>query len=216
MVDPYDILNRWHCRRLAPRLVDFAEGALDMPARARVERHVETCARCTEALAALRDVPDALRDSAVTRSEDFWQQQRQDIMRAIRHQAPKASPRPLRPPAAAWRGGLVAVATALLAVAGYRVLLRSHAPLPKVSKHASVASVDDLETETMVALSELVSTLAPQSELMPAGRELDAQLADDIARSPWIESPETDDALANDLDDAEWERRDDLSSGRAG
>ena len=173
------------------------------------------CVRCREALAALRDVPKALQASAVVRDENFWRRQRQEIMRAIRITTP--APRRALSPAAVWRGGLVAVATALLAVASYRMLPHGKAPMRPVAQRPSPQHVDDLETDTVAALSEIFSAWAPESELMPGGREIDEELAGDLAGSGWLAPPSASDEIAvNDLDDHELDRLDDLIGARSG
>ena len=214
MADLADIVSRWRCRRYAARLVDLADETLAAPLRERVERHVQTCDRCREALDDLRDVPNLLRETAATPGEAFWQRQRRDIMRAIRNAEPATVPRQRALPVAAWRGGLVAVATALLAVASYRILQPRPAP-PLASRHAGASSIDDLEGDAMVALSELISNWEPRSELLPAGREIDPELADQLSRSAWLESASANDALAGDLDETEWDQIDELPEDRA-
>jgi anti-sigma factor RsiW len=74
----------WRCWRLRPGLVDFAEGALAEPARARIERHLSTCARCAEAVLALREVPAEIRRRAPAEPpEEFWVRQRGAVLEAI-------------------------------------------------------------------------------------------------------------------------------------
>jgi anti-sigma factor RsiW len=51
------------CARAEELLPDLHEGALDDTARAEVRRHLAACARCTELLAAVGEVMEALRSS---------------------------------------------------------------------------------------------------------------------------------------------------------
>jgi len=83
MVDIGTMIAAWRCRRWDAVLVDYADGALEADVRAQVERHLQTCQRCTAALAALTGVSAALREAPVARHESFWIAQRQATMRSI-------------------------------------------------------------------------------------------------------------------------------------
>jgi hypothetical protein len=77
------MIAAWRCRRWNAALVDYADGSLEADARAHVEHHLVTCARCTAALASLTGVAALLRDAPVARDEAFWIAQRQATMRSI-------------------------------------------------------------------------------------------------------------------------------------
>jgi hypothetical protein len=196
-----DILSRWRCRRLAARLVDFADGTLDSPAQAHVERHVARCQRCAGVVAALRAAPDIIARADIDPGEAFWRHQRRGIMRTIRTQ-PAATRRARRVPAFAWQTGLVAVATSVIAVIGYRTFRQ-----PEQSRHVAVESLDTLDTESVVALSDLWSAIAPPGELLSAGRETDDDVIGAVANAAWM-APEGFDSepqladLSNDELDA--------------
>jgi Putative zinc-finger len=88
----------WRCSRLRPGLVDFAAGILAEPSRARIERHLSTCARCAEAVVDLREVPGEIRRLAPAEpSEEFWAHQRRAILDTIDGQ-----PLAVKRAAAAW------------------------------------------------------------------------------------------------------------------
>jgi len=95
----------WECYRLRAAIVDFADGALEEPARASVERHLADCSACSLAVLELREVPAELRRRLATEpSEAFFAAQRDAILRAVERSAP------LPVPAAAERDSRLALA----------------------------------------------------------------------------------------------------------
>jgi anti-sigma factor RsiW len=159
----------WTCRRLRGRLVDLASGALPAAERTPVELHVAGCARCRDELAALREVPVLLgSDESSELGEEFWQDQRQAIMRTVRDLPSPAHTRrwwlPVdripsggRRPWVTWAPALVA-ATAVLAVVTLRPEMPWQAP-------ATPAQVDRLDDPALLSLSDLAGDSIPDPGL---------------------------------------------------
>jgi len=156
----------WTCRRLRARLVDVASGSVTGAERREVESHLATCTACSEALAALREVPPLVRVPAGSLpAEEFWQGQRRAIMQAIQGvPAPAAAPRSPsrdvtgRPRWLTWAPALAA-ATAVLAV----VALRPAVPW-RAQPMVPAADVDGLDDPTLLSLSDLAGVSAPDVE----------------------------------------------------
>lgn len=163
MADLGALIRDWRCRRLAAALVDYGEGTLAPAVRARVARHLEDCARCAEAVAALRDVPRALRGAPVARDEAFWSAQRQRVMQAIR--SADVSPEPTPQRGVDWRMALPVAAAAAIALAGYLSLRPPSAP--------GEVALDALPPEDLAALVEVgggvVAPEDPLPEVRPTG-----------------------------------------------
>jgi len=147
----------WTCRRLRGRLVDLASGSLPAAEQTPVEVHVAGCARCRDALAALREVPALLEDESDI-GEEFWREQRQAIMRTVRDLPPPERtrrwwlpvdrvPSAARRPWVTWAPALVAV-TAVLAM----VTLRPEMPWRTPE---TPAQVDRLDDPALLSLSDL-------------------------------------------------------------
>ena len=142
-------MMRWRCRRFRPALVDLAGGALTRRGAARLERHLSRCQRCAGELAVLRSLPVTLRALPVPDpGDDFWDQQRQAIRRAVR-QVPNP-PQPLglrfRPPLVAW----VAAGALAVAIIGVHVSER-FSTVPDVSGVAGTLDDQMLHDVTEVA-----------------------------------------------------------------
>lgn len=158
MADVGTMMRAWRCRRLAPALVDYADGALTPAARARVEHHLAGCARCAETVAALSEVPAALREPAPARDDAFWAAQRQRVMQAIDS---GERPAPARAPLVGfdWRLALPVAAAAAIALAGYLSLRAPQTP--------GEVALDALPPEDLAALVEVAGGLiGPQQELL--------------------------------------------------
>ncbi|MGH7857172.1 MAG: anti-sigma factor family protein [Candidatus Binatia bacterium] len=163
-----DMLERWRCRRFRARLVDLADGMLGADERRRVEGHVEGCARCADEIEALQSVPALLRKTVAERDEAEWARQRREIMGLIRGEAaPRwtAPPALLRDPA---RRGIppsavfAAAMAAVIAIVGYARFQATFRPSIQLTGTAAPVPNDiaALETETVVALDEVVEVIA--------------------------------------------------------
>lgn len=77
-------MTSWSCHRLRADLVDFADGKLDEPRRARLEHHVASCSECADMVLELREMPGQLRRLAsADPPAEFWKDQRASILAAI-------------------------------------------------------------------------------------------------------------------------------------
>ena len=149
------------CARLRAALVDFADGSLEEPERASMERHVSRCADCADTVLALREVPDELaRRVRPAPDERFFSEQRRRIGEAIdRGVIVDVRSRPTRRPrpAAWWR-----LAPALAAAAAlFLVLERSPttAPEPSAQTSAAVPAQHARSGESLAAFVEEPSPL---------------------------------------------------------
>jgi hypothetical protein len=160
------VVTTWQCHRLAAALVDYVEGTLDDWRRARVEQHLATCADCTAAVSALREVPPALR---------AWPEPAQDAaallaqrisIRAAIAAAPPPHPGRLRgwletgwtwP---AWRLPAAAVASGLLSI----VLVYSFV-VPRVRHVGAIGALDDA---TLVEVQDVTHALSPHGDWFPS------------------------------------------------
>ncbi len=152
------------CWRLRPALVDLAVGTIDAAEAARVESHVAECDACRADLAAMRGVPSELRDADLPEpSQEFWQRQRDAIMRRIQAAAPlPATPRTSlgRP----WQ--LVGmVATMLIAFTATRLML-----VPRVP--SGPHSIERLDDDALNHLHELLPVITPASTIEDADSDL--------------------------------------------
>ena len=105
--------NERNCDACAPLIDDFADGALDVAARDRFERHLSTCPHCQRVaadLSKIRQVAGAL--PARSPRADAWQR----IARELSRELPSTQPTPA-PARTAWRVWLAAAAVIVLAVA---------------------------------------------------------------------------------------------------
>jgi anti-sigma factor RsiW len=174
------------CMWLRAAIVDFADGMLDEPARARVERHVSKCSDCADAVLALRETPAELTRLARTaHDEQFWVEQRRRIAEAIERgsvaQRFSVSRRPGggsrhgpstgsgRSPRAAiwWRAvpALGAAAVVALVIGRSRVSTTTPAPLsvasvPAESAPAAAAASSVTAEDTLTAFVEEPAALA--------------------------------------------------------
>lgn len=188
------LLTRWRCRRLRARLVDLAEGVA-FAGSERVERHAAGCAECGAALAALREVPAALRAApADGRDDAFWERQRQGILRAA-FDSPAPPAAPFRQTFGDWRTSAAATlaAAALLLLA----LRLPHTPVP-FGPEAGAADAARLDAEDLAAA---LTSIAPGTDLL-AGDDVPLSLADEA-------DPSQPSAL-HDFDDDELEALTDL------
>ena len=150
------------CARLRAALVDFADGSLEEPERASMERHVSRCADCAEAVLALREVPAELaRRVRPAPDERFFSEQRRSIGEAIDRGVVVAVPsRPTRRPrpAAWWRAAPALAAAAAL----FLVLERTPttAPEPPARPVAAVPARHARPGESLTAFVEEPSPLA--------------------------------------------------------
>jgi len=165
-------MTSWQCRRQRAALVDYAAGGLVDAAQASVERHLVQCGACREAVATLQQLPAQLGELELADpGEEFWLQQRQAIMRAVRN-----VPEPRRGFGAwfgskwdqshvAWRLPLAATASLFLALSIYRFgLVGRH--VTKITSPPAVSSLDD---ESLVELRDVVSVVAPRDESVANG-----------------------------------------------
>lgn len=157
----------WQCLRLRAELVDFADGTLGEPYRRRVERHVASCARCSEAVLDLREARGRLeRMAPADRPQEFWIRQREAILRAIAESpAPAGSATAVASSGAKrWSAPLALAASAALALLVSRwwspaadstplaepSLAQSAPSEPTVETVASVADESGLSQDTLV------------------------------------------------------------------
>jgi anti-sigma factor RsiW len=175
MADLGAVIRAWRCRRLAAALVDYSDGTLAAGGRARVERHLAGCARCAEAVAALSDVPAALRATAPLRDDAFWAAQRRRVMHALRDGDAPPARAPLR--ALDWRLALPVVAAAAIAVAGYVSLRPPSAP--------GAVALDTLPPEDLAALVEVAGGLVAPHDLLPDAHAMDGAVGGAI-EAGWI------------------------------
>jgi hypothetical protein len=177
------MLTRWACRRLRAQLVDAAAGRLDGAGRARVASHVARCGACAAALAALRDVPQALR-AAPPLDDEFWRAQRAAVMRAVRDlPLPGAADRARTASVAGWR----AWAPVLVAAAAVVAAVAMRVPAPSLRSPASADAIDTLDDPTLLSLSDLAGVSAPGID--------HGQVVRDVAPLPELSNEELD-ALA--------------------
>ncbi len=78
------------CPELEELLVDYVDGSMSRSEASRIEEHCSSCTVCSEAVAALREVPDMLRVEAEQAragadhdSPEFWSDQRRDVLTRI-------------------------------------------------------------------------------------------------------------------------------------
>jgi anti-sigma factor RsiW len=135
-------------------LNDFADGALDAPERADVERHVDSCARCRAIVEDLRDIRRAARTlSPIEPPAAVWRRIEEEI-RADAGAEPItiASRRPWFAPSGRQLGWLGIAATIVLAtIIGLRMgplapASGSGSPEPAASAPADAPSTDAAET----------------------------------------------------------------------
>jgi hypothetical protein len=142
------------CFWLRPKLVSFADGSLPEPVRGVVERHLSNCARCTEDVVALREVPAVLRrDVTPAPDEAFWARQRESIARTVES---SAFPRTTEQRAYVWWLAPALAAMALLLVA--RAWNPTESPAPEPTTAPMLAATSPLVGE---ALALLVDEPAP-------------------------------------------------------
>ncbi len=78
------------CPEMEELLVDYVDGSIGRSAASRVEEHCSSCASCSEAVAALRDIPEMLRAEAEQagaaaglENPEFWTDQRREVLARI-------------------------------------------------------------------------------------------------------------------------------------
>lgn len=196
-----ELLTRCRCRRLRARLVDYADGALDAGARARLEGHLGACPRCAADLNALRDIAAALSESRVPRrDEEFWLRQSEAIMRRVRR-LPEREPAPRADRFSVWRFAAAAAAAVVVTVAAYE-LTRSPAREPR----DLAARVEGLDAEAVLALADAVDDFFPQAGLLSAGAVAEEYAPSGVEDQPWVEPgglsrpPEVSDLDYDELD----------------
>lgn len=196
MAERRGLLKRWRCARVRPLLVDCADGVLGGEARARLERHVAECGECRDALAALREVAQALRQGPTPqRDDEFFRVQRQAILRRVR-QAPSPLAVPQFRPRFGWMAGLATAAVVAL------VLLRQPPEPPSaVPPGGSMegASAHDIADLSFAADANLAVSTELGDEVIAFGA---APLGDG---EEWVPEPDV-----HDLDDQELERLEEL------
>ena len=193
------LINAWRCRRLIARLVEFADGTLATPQQRRVEQHVAACTRCAEALAALREVPKAVRAATIDRGDAVWDGQRREIMRTVR-QLPETAPHRRLTPAFDWRLALPVVTAVLIAVAGYWSLWHPAQPTLNLARY-----LDAMEAEDVTLLAEVAESLVPTTELSLAEQFADGGVVGSMAEDDWIEESFAVPLDPHDLNDVELE-----------
>jgi anti-sigma factor RsiW len=178
----------WRCRRMTPRLVDLADGALPAAHRDRVERHVAACAACREALHALRDAPAKLRALGdQTGPEVDWERQRRDIMRAVRT-VPEPAGRRVSS-GFDWRLAMPVAAMAVIAIAGVAVLRKPNSHIRASAERAGIAAPELADfAEVVLPFDELL-----EFDVMPEGTALG------LVDGGW--AGEVGDAVPRELDD---------------
>ena len=207
-------MSRWRCRRYRTLLVDYVDGQLPPLPRRRLEQHMAACAACTQALAALQQLPALLRTCAVPDpGEEFWRQQRHAIARAIRNApAPQAAWRPAwwregwRP--GLWRYPVGAAAALLLGLLVYHSARREQPALPGAAAEAELAALD---AESLVTLHDIMQALVPAYEAPRAVSPEDETVLAALPLGDYV-SGGTDPEVpqANDLSDNELEGLDTL------
>ena len=174
-----ELIRTWRCRRLAARVVDFADGTLPASQAQRIERHVAACARCAEALAALQALPATLRAAGSERDDTFWEQQRQSILRTIRQ---TAEPEPRQPTRWAfdWRLALPVVTALAIAVAGYQSLWHPARPGDEMAWPA-------FDPDAAVVFAEMAEVLVGPADLIGVGPLVDGDVLGSAVESGWID-----------------------------
>jgi anti-sigma factor RsiW len=147
------------CIRQRAALVDFADGIVEEPTRASVERHLSACRHCAETVLALREVPAELgRRIRSAPDERFWAEQLRRIGAAIdRGVVPDVAARPaIRRRTLTFWPALPALAAAagLLAVLGRSWI---PAPAPQIVALPVVAGTFD---ESLAAFVDEPATVA--------------------------------------------------------
>ncbi len=163
------------CARWRAALVDFADGRLEEPARASVERHLSRCADCAQTVLALREVPaELVRRVRPAPDERFWKEQRRRIGEAIdRGKTIDSRPevrairemremRWMRPSATAWWR----IASALAAAAAvFVVLARGLTSAPELPARIAAApttpAVRNASNESLAMFVDEPAVVAP-------------------------------------------------------
>jgi anti-sigma factor RsiW len=163
MADIGTMIREWRCRRLAAALVDYAAGKLEPPMRRRIEAHLDTCAACAAARAALDEVPPAVHATAPIRDDAFWRAQRDSVMQAIGERPARAVRTPLT--GFDWRLALPIAAALAIGLAGYLSLRPPEAP--------GEIALDALPGDDLSALIEVAGGILPTQELPPVESRVD-------------------------------------------
>lgn len=154
----------WGCARYQSLLVDYADDAVVDRDRRRVAAHLQECASCRSDLAALRTLPEQLRQcEAPDPGEEAWAAQRLSIADAIRH-VPQPRPRWSWLPVMAWQPTLAAFASLFLAIGIYRYTI--HRNFHKSIEPTVTSDVLGLDAPTFDHLLEVMAVLMPADEYL--------------------------------------------------